>query len=121
MSIASFFSPSAETRELHAITELRTRYYRNNFKECLKVVQSLAETKNMDVRDVNEHHGEIYLLGNGFDAILTVTQLSPIETGIDIKINLFSFVGLGRPNKRIIEFYKYFDQFLKFKGIALHP
>jgi hypothetical protein len=121
MSIASFFSPSAETRELHYDAQLKTRYYRNSFKDCLKVIETLAETMNMDIRDVNEKHGEINLIGNGFDAILTVTQVTPIETGIDIKINFFSFVGFGRPKRKVIALYKYFNQNLKFKGVALHP
>ncbi|PKL01024.1 MAG: hypothetical protein CVV56_04245 [Tenericutes bacterium HGW-Tenericutes-1] len=121
MSISTFFLSSSETRELHSDAKQRTHYYRNSFKECLKVIEKLAEDNRMDVRDVNDRHGEIYLLGNGFDAIITAIQLSPIETGIDIKINYFSFVGLGRPRKRIIEFYDYLDKNLKFKGISLHP
>lgn len=121
MSITSFFLSSAETRELHSSAELRTHYYRNNFKDCLKSIEKMADDFKMDVREVNEHHGEIYLLGNGFDAIITAIQLTPIETGIDIKINYFSFIGLGRPRKRIIEFYKYLDSSLKFKGVSLHP
>jgi len=121
MSITSFFLSSAESRELHSDVELRTRYYRNNFKDCLKVVQKLANELKMDVREVNEQHGEIYLIGNGFDAIITAIQLTPIETGIDIKVNYFSFAGFGRPRKRIIELFKYLDANLKFKGVALHP
>lgn len=121
MSITSFFLSTAETRELHSDSGQRTRYYRNSFKDCLKVVEKLANEYKMDVREVNNQHGEIYLIGNGFDAIITAIQLNPIETGIDIKINYFSFAGFGRPRKRIVEFYKYFDNNLKFKGVSLHP
>jgi len=121
MSITSFFQSNAETRELHSDVELRTHYYRNSFKDCLKIVEKMAEELRMDVRDINERHGEIYLLGNGYDAIITAIQLSPIETGIDIKINYFSFAGFGRPRKRVMEFFDYFDKNLKFKGISLHP
>lgn len=121
MSISTFFLSTAETRELHSDAKQRTHYYRNSFKDCLKVIEKMAEDFKLDVRDVNDRHGEIYLLGNGYDAIITAIQLTPIETGIDIKINYFSFVGLGRPKKRVIDFYEYFDKNLKFKGISLHP
>jgi len=121
MAISSFFRPSEETRELHSDAQLRTRYYRNSFKDCLSVIEKLASHLKLDVRDVNEKHGEIYLLGNGYDVIMTVIQVTPIESGVDMKINYFSFIGLGRPQKKVMEIYRYLDSQLKFKGVSLHP
>ncbi|MBU1144822.1 MAG: hypothetical protein KJ971_03050 [Firmicutes bacterium] len=121
MAIADFFSTSCETRELHQNGQLRTRYYRNSFKQCFEALEELANREILQVRDVNEHHGEVYLLGNGYDCIVTVIQLSPIETSVDFKINYFSFIGLSRPKKRAIQFYKFLDSVLKFKGVSLHP
>ena len=121
MSLTSFQMTSCETRELHPDAQLRTHYYRNSFKDVLAAVQKLAEKAALDVRDINETHGEIYLLGNGFDAIMTVAQITPIESGVDLKINYFSFVGLDRPKKKALELYKNLDALLKFKGVSLHP
>ena len=121
MSIRSFFSPSCETRELHIDPELRTRYYRNNFKTVLEGLHSLAQRNQLEVRDINEVHKEIYMLGNGYDCIVTVSQISPIEAGIDFKINFFSSMGLNRPKKKALKFYADLKEILVFKGVSLHP
>jgi len=121
MSFSSYFSPTCETRELHSDALLRTRYYRNNFKQCLEVLQELAKTEDFEIRNVNEEHGEVYVLSNGYDCIFTMTQLTPIETGIDLKVNMFGVMGFGRPKKKAVQFYKLLDKALKFKGVALHP
>lgn len=120
MAISNFFINTLETREMHRDGDLRTRYYRNNFDQCLEVVRTMAQKSALEVRDVNKTHGEIYLLGDGFDVIVTVSQINPIESGVDFKINYFSTFGWGRPKKRIMEFYKFLDAKLKFKGVSLH-
>ena len=121
MSIRSFFSPSCETRELHTDPDLRTRYFRNNFKTVLEGLKTLAERNHLEIREINEVHKEIYMIGNGHDCIVTVTQISPIEAGIDLKINFFSSMGLNRPKKRAIKFYNDLKDILVFKGVSLHP
>ncbi len=121
MSIKSFFSPSCETRELHSDPELRTNYYRNKFKDIVEALQKLAEQNHMEVREVNEIHKEVYMIGNGFDAIVTISQMTPIEAGIDFKVNYFSAIGFGRPKKKVLHFYAELKNLLNFKGISLHP
>lgn len=121
MSFTSYFSPSCETRELHSDPDLRTHYYRNSFKQCAEAFETLSKTGEFDIRNVNPEHGELYVISNGYDIIVTIIQVTPIESGIDFKINFFSFVGLGRPKKRAVSLYKELDKLLKFKGVALHP
>ena len=121
LSIKSFFAPSIETRELHIDPELRTRYYRNNFKTVLEGINSLAQKNQLEIRDINEIHKEIYMIGNGYDCIVTVTQISPIEAGIDFKINFFTSIGLNRPKKKALKFYADLKEILVFKGVSLHP
>jgi len=121
MSIISFFAVSCETREVHRDPDLRTHYYRNSFEQCLKALKEYAEKEQMDVKQVNPTHGEIYLLGSGFDVIVTALQLSPIETGVDLKVNIFNLIGFNRPKKRALSIYKHLDSTLNFKGISLHP
>jgi len=120
MGLTTFFMNTCETREMHREGELRTRYYRNNFDQCLEAVKTMGGKYDLEIRDVNKMHGEIYLLGNGYDVICTVCQVNPIEAGIDFKINYFSTFGWGRPQKRVVEFYKFLDANLKFKGVSLH-
>ncbi|MCK5732474.1 MAG: hypothetical protein KAH13_05615 [Tenericutes bacterium] len=121
MSISSFFSPSCETRELHIDPQLRTRYYRNNFKDVLEALHTLAEKYHMNIQNVNEVHKEVYIIGHGHDCIVTIAQLSPIEAGIDFKVNMFSAVGLNRPKKKALQYYATLKELLKFKGVSLHP
>lgn len=121
MSIRSFFSPRCETKELQADQELRTRYYRNTFKQCLEAVESMAEEMKLEVRDINMEHGEVYLLGFGYDVITTITKITPIEVGIDFKVNFFTTFGFNRPKKKIVELYEALDERLNFKGVSLHP
>lgn len=121
MSFTSYFIPTCETRELHADAQLRTHYYRNSFKQCLEALQEIQKTEDFEIRNVNEAHGEVYIISNGFDCILTMTQVTPVETGIDIKVNWFGVMGLGRPKKKALLLYKLFDKALKFKGVSLHP
>ena len=121
MSFSSYFSPSCETRELHVDPSLRTRYYRNNFRQVVEALRKLAEDNHLEVRDVNEIHHEIYLIGNGFDCIVTVVQVTPVEAGIDFKINMFNSIGFGRPKKKAIQLYEELKKLLNFKGVSLHP
>ncbi len=121
MSFKSYFSPSCETRELHADPDLRTRYYRNNFTQVVEALKVLAEKYHLQIRDINEVHKEVNLIGDGFDCIVTVAQVTPIEAGIDLKINVFGSLGFGRPKKKAILFYKELKTILKFKGVSLHP
>ena len=121
MSFSSYFSPSCETRELHVDPSLRTRYYRNNFRQVVEALKKLAENNHLEVRDVNEIHHEIYLIGNGFDCIVTVVQVTPVEAGIDFKINMFNSIGFGRPKKKAISLYEELKKLLNFKGVSLHP
>ncbi|MBI9010053.1 MAG: hypothetical protein JEZ05_08475 [Tenericutes bacterium] len=121
MSIRTFFSTSCETRELHVDPELRTRYYRNKFKDIINALHKVAELNAMKVRDVNEVHKEVYMLGNGFDAIVTIAQISPIEAGIDLKVNSFSAIGMGKPKKKALKIFQDLKGILNFKGVSLHP
>jgi len=121
MSFRTFLSPTCETRELHNDPALRTRYYRNSFSQVVEGLKKMAEKHSMEVREINDTHKEVYLLGNGFDCIVTVAQITPIEAGIDFKMNQFASIGFGRPKERVIQFYEDLKTFLNFKGISLHP
>ncbi len=121
MSFKSTFSTSCETRELHSDPQLRTRYYRNNFKQVLEVIEKLQKELDFDIRNVDQTHGEVYMISNGFEIIATIIQVTPIETGVDFKVNFFSFIGLGRPKKQAVRLFQALDKELKFKGVALHP
>ena len=121
MSIKSFFTNSIETREMHRDPELRTNYYRNNFNQVLEALNTIAQEEHVEVRNVDKIHKEIYMLGDGFDMIVTLTEITPVEIGIDFKVNWFTGFGFNRPKKKVLLFYSKLKQILRFKGISLHP
>lgn len=121
MGLADFFASTCETRELHRDAQLRTRYYRNRFEQCQTAIEKFAAAHKLQVADVNLVHREIYLVGSQYDCIVTVSQLSPIESGIDLKVNMAGSFGWGKPKKIAIALYKYLDSVLAFKGVSLHP
>lgn len=121
MGFADFFASSCETRELHRDTQLRTRYYRNRFDQCQAAIEKYAAQEKLKVADVNPVHREIYLVGSQYDCIVTVSQVTPIESGVDIKVNMAGSFGWGKPKKIAMALYKYLDSALAFKGVSLHP
>ncbi len=121
MSVKSFFRNTCETKELHIDPELRTNYYRNNFAQVLDALKQVSEEENLEIRDVNKVHREIYMLGNGFDVIVTISEITPVEIGVDFKVNWFTGFGFHRPKKKVVMFYAKLKNLLRFKGVSLHP
>lgn len=121
MSIKSFFANTCETRELHQDPSLRTNYYRNNFNQVLEALQAIASEEKLEVKNINKIHREIYMLGEGYDIIVTLVEITPVEIGVDFKVNWFSGFGYNRPKKKVAVFYAKLKEKLRFKGISLHP
>lgn len=121
MSFESFFSNTCETRELHREPELRTNYYRNNFAQVIEAFQVIAKEQYMEIKNINKTHKEIYLLGDGYDIIVTLVEITPVEIGVDFKVNWFTGFGFNRPKKKVGLIYSRLKELLRFKGISLHP
>ena len=121
MSAKSFFANTCETRELHPDPALRTNYYRNNFTQVVDALTKIAEAEKLEIRDVNKGYREIYMLANGYDIIVTISEITPIEIGVDLKVNWFTGFGFNRPRKKVLYFYAKLKEVLRFKGISLHP
>ncbi|MFA7075514.1 MAG: hypothetical protein WC152_02470 [Candidatus Izemoplasmatales bacterium] len=121
MSLKTFLSNTAETRELHQEPGLRTNYYRNNFNQVLEAIQAIAQEEQLEIKSINKIHKEIYMLGNGYDIIVTISEITPVELGVDFKVNWFSGFGFNKPKKRVIALYAELKERLRFKGVSLHP
>lgn len=121
MSIRSFLNNSAETREVHHINSLRSRYYKTNYPKAKECILQYVNTLKAEVKNIDDVHKEIFVQGGKFHIIFSIVQVNPIETSIDIKVDQYGLMGMHRPRKRIIEIYKYLDKQLQFKGVSLHP
>ncbi len=121
MGLFDFVKTSAETSELHASRQLRTRYYKTGYTQVKKYIEDYAQRKKIDVRNINDEHGEIYLQSNKYHIIVSVIQVHPRETAVDIKTNTYGVFGFSKPVKLIGELYAYLNEKLEFKGVSLHP
>lgn len=121
MGLKSFINSLAETKELHSDITLRSRYYKANYSKIKNVIMKYAELNKLDVQNVDDVHREILLQSRKYHIIISIVQVSPIESSVDLKIEVYSMIGMGRPRKQIINFYSYLDTNLEFKGVGLHP
>lgn len=121
MGFMSFIGNSAETSELNSIGSLRSRYYRANYAKTKAIIQEMANEFKLDIRNVDDQHGEILLQSNKFHIVVTIISVNPIETSVDFKVLMYAFLGFNRPQKKIVEMYKYLDSKMTFKGVGLHP
>ena len=121
MGLSSLLKNIAETQELHSVQALRSRYYKANYANVKAQVLKYAEQDKMNVKNVDDVHKEILLQSNRYHIIVSIVQVSPIETSVDFKIEMYAMIGWGKPQKKLIEFYQFLDQNLQFKGVGLHP
>lgn len=115
-----FFTNSVETREMHKNEKLRTRYYRNNIKQIKGALEKICSEEDMQLQQFDEKWGDIYICAYSFEVFVSVSQISPIESGVDLKVNYFSTFGFNRPEKKVIHLYERLDKMLTFKGTMLH-
>lgn len=121
MSLSEYTSNFAETKELHRNNELRTRYYKNKYTDIRDVVTNFAKKNNIEIKSINDNHGEIYLQAHKYHVILTIVQINPLETAAEVKVQTYQVMGRNKPKKIVKEIYNELDNNLKFKGISLHP
>jgi hypothetical protein len=121
MGFFSIFQTVAESKELHSDPQLRSRYYKANYRTVKAHVIEHAKTLQLDVRSVDDEHREIFLQGSRYHIIVSIVQVNPIETSVDFKVEFYGLIGRGRPKKTILAFYQYLDANLPFKGVGLHP
>lgn len=117
----TFFKTTAETKELHAVGALRSRYYKTNYKTAKEAILEYAQSQKLETKHIDDEHKEIYLQGTRYHIMVSVVQINPIETSIDFKVQHYGLIGMNRPMQRIEAFYKFLDTKLPFKGVGLHP
>ena len=121
MGFLDFFSNNTETSELHAIQDLRTRYYKTNFKKVKQEIEAHCDKQGIVLKHVDEVHGEMFLQTAKYHMIVSIVQVTPLETAVDMKVQTYKIAGMNEPKKRIIEMYAFLDTKLPFKGTSLHP
>ena len=121
MAFFDFASNIAETKELHANQYLRTRYYKTRYKNLKDVILAYAKANKIKVKSEDDLHGEIFLQTNRYHIIVSIVQVSPLESAVDIKVQTYKILGLYKPLKLILSLYIHIDTKAEFKGTGLHP
>ena len=121
MSFNSWLSTISETKELHSLASLRSRYYKANYEQAKAIVLDCAKQMNTTVRNIDDTHREILIQSNKYHIVVSFVQVNPIETSIDFKVQIYGIVGRNRPQKMILKYYDYLNSNLTFKGVGLHP
>ncbi|TVP94748.1 MAG: hypothetical protein EA374_05925 [Acholeplasmatales bacterium] len=120
MGIRSFFETIAETREKHPEEAMKTHYFRQRYTAVKDALLAYAKTAGYTVKHVNDTHGELYLEQKNHYVIATITQMNPVETGLDLKVGFESLIGFNRPRKTIAGIFAHMKQSLIFKGTGLN-
>lgn len=121
MGFFDFFSNESETRELHSVGELRTRYYKTSFKKVRDQLQFFCDDNKIEIKHIDEVHGEMFLQTGKFHIIVSIVQVTPLETAVDLKVQTYKLIGMNAPKKQIVKIYQFLDSKLPFKGTSLHP
>ena len=121
MGIKTFLSNNAETRELHTDPDLRSRYYKTNFKKVREVIEQFCDNEGIVVVNVDVSHGEMFLQTTKYHMIVSIIQVTPLETAVDLKVQTYQLIGRNVPKSKIMKLYDYLNNNLSFKGVGLHP
>jgi hypothetical protein len=109
MGVLDFFKTTAETSE-HAINPvLRSKYYKAKYSKVKDVCLAYAKERKLDVENVDDEHHELFIKHRKFHIIVTILQLKGFKTSVDIKVQKYSFIGLNKPYKEIVQLYRYLD------------
>jgi hypothetical protein len=121
MGLKDFVSNNKETKELHSDPQLRSRYYKTNFKKARLAVEAFADSKGIVIVNVDEAHGEMFLQTTKYHMIVSIVQVTPLETAVDVKVQTYQLIGRNVPKQRILDLYAHLNDALEFKGVGLHP
>lgn len=121
MGIMNFISNFAETKELHQLPALKTRYYRTRYTKVKDMIIEYANHNDYIINNIDDIHGEIFVQTTKFHLIISIIQVNPLETAVDVKVQTYKIVGMNKPRNIILNLYSFLNKKLDFKGVGLHP
>ena len=84
-------------------------------------IVNYANEENYIVSNIDDKHGEIFLQTTKFHMIISVLQINPLETAVDVKVQTYKVIGMNKPKIVIENLFAYLDKKQQFKGVGLHP
>ncbi len=104
------------TTDLNAKQELITRYYHNDFSQVKLAIESICR-KSQFTFQFNESFKEFLIDTPNFSTIITVVEITPVESSIDLYVS--SKRMFKKPSIHIKEWYVALDKNLNLikKGV----
>lgn len=121
MGLIQFLSSTSETKELHSEMALRTRYYKTSYSKSVEQLNPYLKQLGYELASQDDYHGELFYKKSNHHIIISVIQINPRETSVDIKVQFYGLFGLNRPKNVILKIYTYLNHALPFIGTSLHP
>lgn len=109
MGLLDFIKTTAETSELASRPALRSKYYKARYNKVKEQCLAYANERKMSVESIDDDHHELFFKARKFHVIVTILQLKPNNTSVDIKVQKYSMIGLNKPLKEIANLYAYLD------------
>lgn len=122
--VKQMLSTITETTEMHSNEQLRSRYYKTNKQQAMKVVEELLRhTDGCELTFISSEHGEIsatILSPKKASLVATIVTVQPYVTAIDFMVSMESSFSLfGQSQRYIIELYERLDKQLTCIGTGL--
>lgn len=102
MGILKRFSKECETSDAHEDVALRTRYYKESGRKMVEEIKGLIEKIGYKVVSVSIERGEIMAQRPKDKSgllVVSVVQLTPIKTAVDLKNSTDLFIPTGAQPK----------------------
>jgi len=107
-----------ETRDSATDKMLLTHYYRNNYQQVKKGLLDTANALGFNVTYENDERKEFVFKRRDCEVIVTVVNITPIETTVDFTVNTFGIFSFGKGKKVIEDLYQDLDKRLMLKGLG---
>jgi len=105
MKFLSGFAKHYETKDSAQDPELVTRYYRNNYRVTKEAVLAKAKNLGFQLRHEDDERKEHLLVSNSGEIIISMVNVTPIETAVDFTINTTGALSFGQGKKIITALY----------------
>lgn len=123
--VKQFFTTQAETTDTHKSEQLRSRYYKTNTQNALKVIEEMLRgIKDCRITSVSPERREISAAFTGKTKallVVTVVTIRPFETAVDFMVFTETVLptDFGFSKRLIIDLYNMLDKRLVFIGTGL--
>ena len=116
MGMLDGFRKLYETSDAAAEKMLVTHYYRNNYQQVKKGLQETAKALDFNITYENDDRKEFVFKRKDCEVIVTVVNITPVETTVDFTINTFGMFSFGKGRSLINALYNDLDKRLILKG-----